>query len=89
MRRPSVAWLFIVVAVLCFFPAVFVIGAGPELQEGGAGFFATGFTWLDIDELNDVLKASPLGFKTFDANVISFGGGGYTTGSGLWRERTE
>jgi hypothetical protein len=77
MRRLLVAWLSAVVVVLCFIPSVFAAGADPGMKEGGAGFFTTGFTWLDIDELNDALKASPLGLKTFDASVISYGGGGY------------
>lgn len=48
-------------------------------------FLTTGFTWIDIDELNDALEASALPFNTCVWNVISYGGGGCTTGS-LWRE---
>jgi hypothetical protein len=77
MIRSFVAGLFYLLAFLFFVPAVFASDAPPGMGEGGAGYFSTGFTWLDIDELNDALKGSALGFKTFDENVISYGGGGY------------
>src|SRR5690606_20999150 len=45
------------------------------VEPEGAGFFAIGGSWLDIDELNDALGSA--GYPTFGGGGLTLGGGGY------------